>query len=186
MDTDSTALVVVDVQNGFVNERSRHIVPVIAQLVDRWSSIGGAVVFTRYLNYSGSMYEQLMHWSRLQQSPEIDIVPELAERAKKGTAVIDKTGYTLFNSEGAELVQERAWKNMAFCGIATESCVLKSAVDAFERNITPWILVDACASHAGDTAHQAGLLVAGRFIGGGQLIPSQQLVDPQPLSRAIA
>ena len=36
MDPDKTALVVVDVQNGFVTDNSRHVVPVIADLVDRW------------------------------------------------------------------------------------------------------------------------------------------------------
>jgi nicotinamidase-related amidase len=36
VDPDKTALVVIDVQNGFVTDNSRHVVPVIADLVDRW------------------------------------------------------------------------------------------------------------------------------------------------------
>jgi nicotinamidase-related amidase len=31
----------------------------------------------------------------------------------------------------------------ASCSIDTDICVLKTAVDAFERNFTPWILKDA-------------------------------------------
>ena len=48
--------------------------------------------------------------------------------------------------------------------------MLKGAVDAFERNLTPWLIQDASASHAGVDAHFAGILVARRFIGPGQII----------------
>jgi nicotinamidase-related amidase len=61
------------------------------------------------------------------------------------------------------------------CGIAIESCVCKTAVDAFERNLTPWVLVDACASHAGTMTHEAGLVVTSRFIGKRQLISTSDL-----------
>ncbi len=54
---------------------------------------------------------------------------------------------------------------------------MKSAVDAFELGHAPWIITDASASHAGDEVHRAGLLVAGRFIGSGQLITSQKAVE---------
>ena len=62
------------------------------------------------------------------------------------------------------------------CGIATESCVCKTAADAFERNLTPWVVTDACASHAGQEAHDAGLLVTGRFVGHKQLITTAELL----------
>ena len=42
MEPDKTVLVVVDVQNGFVGSRSRHIVPVIVDLVHRWQACGGS------------------------------------------------------------------------------------------------------------------------------------------------
>lgn len=53
-------LVVVDVQNGFVTEHSEHVVPVIEQLVREWLDRGRDVVFTRYLNYDDSPFEQIM------------------------------------------------------------------------------------------------------------------------------
>lgn len=169
MTLDSAVLVVVDVQRGFVSDHSRHVVPVIADLADRWQRSGGDVVFTRYINYPGSPFERLIHWSRLQSSPEIDLMPELVPIAKHAT-VIDKGIYSLFSEEGSAAVKAKGWNELFICGIATESCVLKTAVDAFERDLTPWIIEDACASHAGQFAHDAGLLVASRFIGKRQII----------------
>lgn len=165
----SSVLVVVDVQNGFIRPPSAPIVSVIADLVTRWQHASGEVVFTRYINYPGSPFERLIHWEKLQHSPEIDIVPELAPLAE-GSIVLDKTIYSLFSTEGIQLVQEKGWRDIYICGIATESCVLKTAVDAFELDLTPWVLADASASHAGQEAHDAGMLVIRRFIGLDQII----------------
>lgn len=176
MDLDRTALVVVDVQNGFVTDNSRPVVPIIADLVARWTAAGRPVVFTRYLNHPESMFHTLMQWKKLTDSPDTDIVDELQDAASRAP-VIDKDGYTLFNDEGRALVKERGWTDLVFCGIDTESCVLKSAVDAFEAGIRPWILTDASASHSDQAGHDAGLLVARRFIGPAQLISSAELAD---------
>jgi hypothetical protein len=38
------------------------------------------------------------------------------------------------------------------------------------NRLTPWIVQDASASHAGPAAHSAGITVAARFIGPNQII----------------
>jgi len=178
---DNAVLVVIDMQNGFVNERSQPVVPVVAELVDLWARSGRPMLFTRYLNYPGSPFERLIHWTRLSSPPETDIVPALSKAASQST-VIDKNGYTLFSEEGRSVVERAGWTDLVFCGIATESCVLKSAVDAFEAGLTPWVLSDASASHAGGKVHEAGLLVIGRFIGPNQIITVADLTERTALS----
>lgn len=168
---DRSVLVVVDVQNGFIREQSAHVVPVIRNLVAGWQAAGGDTVFTRYLNYPGSPFERLIGWSELMTSPQIEIVDELQPYAKKATALIDKYVYGLFaDGAGAALVKEQGWTDIYVCGIATESCVLATALGAFEADLTPWLIEDASASHAGQHVHDAGVLVTRRFIGEGQII----------------
>lgn len=176
MDIDRAILVVVDMQEGFVRNESRHVVPRVTELIARWDSAGGSIVFTRFFNYAGSPFERLIGWKRMCEAPETDLVPELAPHLK-GHPIVDKTIYSLFEEKGARLVAERDRKDLVICGIATESCVCKTAVDAFERDLTPWVVTDACASHAGQEAHDAGLLVTSRFIGRNQLITSSEVVD---------
>src|SRR4051794_32046963 len=170
MFNNSAVLVVIDAQNGFITEYSKPAIPLIAELVNRWQTAGGDVVFTRYHNYAGSPYERLIRWSKLKGSPETDIVPELLPLADKATAIVDKTIYSFFNEEGDSLVREHGWTDLYVCGLDTESCVLKTVVDAFERDLTPRLIADASASHAGPAAHGAGILVASRFIGPDQVI----------------
>jgi len=166
MTADRPVLVVTDVENGFVREQSAHVVPIIVDLVRRWQGAGGDTLFTRYLNYPGSPFERFFGWRRLQSPPETDIVSELQPYIERGV-VLDKAIYSPFTADGVRLFEQRDWNNFYFCGIATESCVLKGAVDAFERGYTPWLIPHASASHAGPEAHCAGLLVARRFIGPG-------------------
>jgi nicotinamidase-related amidase len=163
-------LVVVDVQNGFITNHSKPVVPVIVDLVRRWQESHGDVVFTRYLNYPGSPFERLMGWTKIADGPEAELVAELTPYVGPHTPIIDKHIYSLFTSEGTRLINERGWTDLYLCGIDTDVCVLKTAADAFERDLTPWILKDACASHAGPEAHNAGLLIARRFIGANQII----------------
>jgi nicotinamidase-related amidase len=170
-------LVVVDVQNGFVTEHSRPVLPVIVDLVRRWQTARGDVVFSRYLNYADSPFERLIGWTKMTDGPETELVTELAPYIGPHTPVIDKYIYTLFTPEGTNLVDERGWTDLYVCGIDTEICVLKTAVDAFERDLTPWILKDACASHSGSETHAAGLLIAGKFIGTNQIIRTKSLPE---------
>lgn len=95
--------------------------------------------------------------------------------AARATATVDKPGYTLFTDHGTQVIADGGWSDLVFCGLTTESCVCKSAVDAFERDFTPWVVTDACGSHGGVEAHEAGLLVLRRFIGQGQMIASTDL-----------
>ncbi|MFB6893182.1 isochorismatase family cysteine hydrolase [Kitasatospora sp. NPDC056327] len=169
------ALIVVDLQNGFVNRHSRHVVPAVGALVDRWSAGGRPVVFTRYVNTEGSPFERLLDWRRLRGAPETDLVDAVRTRAARARAVVEKHTYTWFTPETEALTAAERWTDLVFCGVATDSCVLKSAADAFERGFTPWIVTDACASEAGPEVHDAGLRVARRLIGARWLVTTEEL-----------
>jgi len=186
MHQGDSVLAVIDVQNGFVSAASAHIVPRVVDLVERWSAAGLPYVMTRFVNSPGSAYERLIGWTQVQSSPQIDLVDELAPYVASATAVLDKPGYTMFTDEGAALVNANGWKHIVIAGIATESCVMKTAVDAFELDLTPWVVKDAVYSDAGEEAHEAGLLVAGRFIGRNQLVEADEILDLQTRRSLLA
>lgn len=171
------ALVVIDMQNGFLNDHTRHVLPTIEELATAWGQAGLPVVFTRYHNYPGSPYERHLGWSRLQEPPETEIAAELAGPVRKCRAVIDKKTYSFLTPEVEALAASEGWTDLVLCGIATDCCVLKSAVDAFERGFAPWIVTDACASDGGTPAHDAGLLVAARAIGEKRLVTGVEVLQ---------
>ncbi len=168
-----SVLVVIDMQNGFLGSRSNHIIPNVVQLIEECKKRGVPIVFTRFHNLEHSPYEELIGWTRLRTAPETDLTAELVPFAQ---TVIDKEIYSSFIPEFNDLVAENHWNTFILCGVATESCVMKTAVDAFEKRLTPLVVSDACASHAGEEVHTAGLMILGRFIGKDQLVTTNQLL----------
>lgn len=179
----SDMVIVIDVQNGFVNAKAEHVVKPIASFLERWlkEDDDRLAVFTRFHNPPGSKWEQLIHWDRLRMSPEVDLVADMQRLIDDGTysrniVVADKETYTSLTPQVRDLIRKRDVKRLYLCGIATDGCVLKTAIDAFEEgDLVPVILTDLCASHAGPAIHDAGLLLAGRFIGSDQLLTAADI-----------
>ena len=165
-----TLLLVVDVQNGFVNEHTRHVIEPVNGLIHAFADRGAPVAFTRFVNVKGGGHERWIGWRRFMEEPENALHDALET---DDHPVFVKHGYTAFTPEFEGYIDGLGIERLVICGIATDGCVLKTAVDAFERNIEPVVVTDACASHAGEAVHEAGLLLLGRFIGKGQLKDSR-------------
>ena len=154
-------LIVTDVQKGFINRWTEHIPARIAELIRKAQF--DDQLFTKFLNEPESPFERILGWDRLKDSPETDLVPELQEFARK---VFVKTGYSAFQAQGfEEYLRVNKLKDLYIVGIDTDVCVLKTAVDAFEKGFHPRVLTDYCASSRGLKMHKAGLSVLKRFIG---------------------
>ncbi len=164
---EKPVLLVIDMQNGFLGEKSRHVISNVVTLATECQRRSIPIVFTRFHNREGSPYESLIGWRRLRSEEETNITAELSTFSGK---IIDKDFYSAFTDDFVQLLKENGWTTLILCGVATESCVMKTAVDAFERNLTPVVISDASASHAGLDVHNAGLMILGRFIGKDQLV----------------
>ncbi len=159
-------LLVVDVQNGFVNEFTDAIPGRIRTLIERGRF--DSVLFTRFLNTPESPYRRLLDWHGCAEPPDTDIAPELADLVRPGCAYA-KPGFTGIPVGLAARLREESPEEVIVVGIDTDMCVLKVALDLFDLNIEPLVYVDCCASTAGLQAHLAGLAVLARNIGANQL-----------------
>jgi nicotinamidase-related amidase len=174
IDKNKVVLLVVDMQNGFLGRRAQSVIASVEKLVKEFEKRGLPIVFTRFYNEQHSQYERLIGWTRLRETPETDLHPDLQAYAKN---IVDKTIYSAFTPEFISMVESHDWQQVVICGVATDGCVLKSAVDAFERDLVPFVVEDACASHAGEDVHNAGLMLLSRFIGKNQVITVADLLD---------
>ena len=165
-DAAPRALIVVDVQQGFINDFTRHVPERVARLVRR----GGfdPVLFTRFVNTPESPYHTLLDWHECEHEPDTSLVPELVEFLRPGCD-FPKFGVAGMPETLANCLRERKIESAALVGIDTDMCVLKVAMDAFDMGIKPTILVDCCASTGGLQAHLAGLAILSRNIGPFQL-----------------
>ena len=166
-------LVVIDVQNGFVNERTRSALPFASKLIEHWQAKRWPVVFTRFHNAEGSGYERWLAWTGLRAHDQTALHDSVAAYAD---SVVDKTIYTAFTSEGDDALGVHPGDTLVICGIDTDSCVLKTALDAFERDVRPVIAIDACATDGGAVAQQAARLVLERTVGSDQVMATADVL----------
>ena len=178
IDIKNAALVVIDVQNTFVKDPTRHVVPVIKGLVEAWQKAGLPVVFTRVFHPKGGATEAFTagygfpNWGFGEEGPTA-IVPELAPMAQ---TVFKKETYGSLTLELQALIRQQGWTSLFFCGIATNRCVLKTAIDAFDLRLHPYIIQDACAPLGGAEQQQAALQAFDGFVGPENILDSAQVL----------
>lgn len=157
------ALLIVDVQKGFVNDKTKHIPPLVEKLQYSYD----LVIATRFINLPNSPYRKLIKWNHL--SPDTDEI-ELAFKPKDDMIILDKYIYSCINDSFVNMLEENEIDAVDICGIDTDICVTKCAVDLFERNIIPYVLKDYCATHAEADVQASALIILARYIGSSQII----------------
>lgn len=162
----SNALVIVDVQNGFINKYTEHIPSRVVTLIEQGNY--DPILFTRFINSDDGPYPRFMDWHDCAEPPETDLADVLRPFATDETT-FDKHGYAGIPASLADYLNERGIDRATVVGIDTDMCVLKVAMDIFDLNIEPILLIDCCASTAGLQSHLAGLAVLARNIGADQL-----------------
>ncbi len=162
----SDPLLVVDVQQCFLNEFTQHLPERIATLIRRGNH--GPLLFTRFVNVEGSPFRQLLGWNECMEPPGTELAPELLPFAADHH-VFSKPGLAGLPDPLIEHIRNEGYERIAVVGIDTDMCVLKVALDLFDLNIAPLVYTDCCASTAGLQSHLAGLAVLARNIGADHL-----------------
>ncbi|MEH1791981.1 isochorismatase family cysteine hydrolase [Nostoc sp.] len=171
-------LFIIDIQNGFITENTSHVPQRVKSLLEQ--NIFEHVIFTKFINTTNSPYVKYLNWHDLMSPAEQKIVDQLEVFAQ---VVFDKTIYTACNEETLNFLNKNDIQKVFICGLDTDSCVLKTAVDFFENNIKPYILEYYSASTGGDKIHQAGLLVLSQMIGVNNILTEP--LDRQNLNKYL-
>jgi nicotinamidase-related amidase len=155
-DPDSTAVVVVDVQNGFCHPDGSLYAPAseaaiepITTLLGRAREAGVQVVYTRDVHppeqfEEAHYYDEFERWGEhvLEGSWEAEIVDELDVR--EPDHVVEKHTYDAFQeTEMDGWLSARGIDDLLFCGTLANVCVLHTAGSAGLRDYRPVLVDDA-------------------------------------------
>lgn len=153
-------LVIIDVQKGFLNNNTKDIPKKIMELVNKKKFDN--IVATKFQNINGGPFVNLMKWNKMLDNKS----QELDENIKKTVdKVFVKNVYSCFTTDFLSFIEKKKIDKLYFVGIDTEGCVLKSAIDCFERNIKLEVLINYCASTSGILFHNAGITVMEKTLG---------------------
>ncbi|MGQ9627353.1 MAG: cysteine hydrolase family protein [Anaerolineae bacterium] len=150
----SNAVLVIDMQRGFLEEgyalycgpQAREVIPKVRALVERELTSGSALFFTADTHDPDDKEFQMFPAHCVRGTKEVEIIPELADLAEKGT-LIPKRRYSAFFETELEgrLVALRPGK-LIFCGVCTDICVMHSVADARNRDFLVEVYADCVAS----------------------------------------
>jgi nicotinamidase-related amidase len=167
---DSTALVVVDMQNDFVRTGAplevpdaRATIPAQRRLLEAFRAAGRAVVFTRFL--AGPKRTLMWNWSPVIAPPtcgcwpgfrrsygdangELDCTAVIDELAPlPGEPQIEKYGYSGFHRTNlTDVLRAREADTVVITGTVTQICVEDTARGAFHEGFRTVVVADAVSS----------------------------------------
>jgi len=164
-DQKPKVLIVVDAQKGFVTASSEGVLPRLEALQARFDR----VILTKFQNPDPSPFRRILDYCKL--APESEDTA-LAISPRHDAVVVSRALYTCITAELLGILSEWGVREVHVAGIATEACVLKTALDLFEADIRPIVIADACASDKNDRFHTMALELITSLIGGDNVINS--------------
>ena len=152
-----SVLVVIDVQNYFVNAHTKNLPKKIGNYLHKNKHKFDYIIFTKFVNKQDSNFVRLLDWRKMFKSPQIDIHDSLRQSANNDN-VFAKASYSAFKSKNfVNFLNRNKINELYICGADTESCVLATALDAFDLGYKVKVLKNLCGSHHGKIFHKMGV-----------------------------
>ncbi|MFC7239470.1 cysteine hydrolase family protein [Saliphagus sp. GCM10025317] len=169
LEPNTTAVVVVDMQNGFCHPDgalyapgSESVIEPIATLVERAREAGSRIVYTRDVHPpeqfdDNHYYDEFDRWGEhvLEGSWEAELVDELDVRDED--LVVEKHTYDAFHETQLDgWLSARGIKDLVICGTLANVCVLHTGGSAGLRDYRP-LMVSDCIGALEDDHHEYAL-----------------------------
>ena len=155
---NNTLLLVIDVQNNFINENTQFLIDKIDKLINE--NKFNYIAFTKFINHKNSPFYKALNYkgcvSRLDRDIPLDT---------KDYKIFEKETYTAVNNELEEYLKNNEINTIYLCGIDTEACVMKTALDLFEKGYDVKVLKDYSMSHNGTEYHNFAINMLEKMIG---------------------
>ena len=163
----NSALLVIDMQNFFVDTRSEGLGPIsptvlanTRRLIDAFRKAKRPVIFTRHVHREDGSDAGILGWwwpdMIVEGSEESEIHEDVAPRP--GEKIIFKHRYSAFYNTDLEiLLRCQKIEDVVICGVMTNLCCESTARAAYFRDFRVFFLADATGT-AYREMHQATLL----------------------------
>lgn len=151
-------LLIIDVQKNFINDNTKKIPNKITNLINK--NHFDYIAFTKFINDEISNFYKILNYKGCINENDRKIVLDT-----QNNKVFTKRIYTAVNDEFKTYIKENEIEKVYLCGIDTDACVLKTAIDLFENNIDVKVIENCCMSHSGKKYHNYAIKILKKLIG---------------------
>ena len=139
------ALLIVDVQNYFINKYTQKIPNLIKTLIEENSF--KTIIFSQFINTPDSLFVTEQDFTGCLKSPYIDIVDELKPWLKKDN-LFTKCAYSVFtNPKFNKYLKKNKLEELVIVGLDTDFCVLADCFNAFDKGYKISVVSNCTASY---------------------------------------
>lgn len=131
-------LLIIDMQEGFRCIESESILPNILKLTKTFK---GKIIFSKFINQQNSLFEKQLNWTKLQNKKDQQLFTELKDN---DNTIIEHNTYTVLNNTLKQFLINNNITKVYLCGIYTDICIIKTAMDLFDNNIEVFIIKNSC------------------------------------------
>ncbi|MBA4385945.1 MAG: hypothetical protein C0410_14495 [Anaerolinea sp.] len=161
---EHSALLVLDMQEYFLNDKShafvpsaKAILPKVNTLINAYSRSNLPVILTQHINTPQDAGLMAVWWREI-LSADMDMSRIDPRIDRRDGIVISKTRYDAFiNSPLEEVLHDKKIKQLVICGVMTHLCCETTARSAFMRDYEVFFTIDGTATY-NEAFHNAALL----------------------------
>lgn len=154
-------ILLVDIQEGYMNERLRGLPKDIAKHVKNYDY--DLVIATRFINKNDTLHKADIHIKSMtvfsSQAKLVEPIEEITD------FVLMKSTYTSITKDVIKLLEKNKVEQVYIAGLNTETSVLATAFDLFDKGIKPVILSHLCNTVNGEEMNKAALNILRKAVG---------------------
>lgn len=162
-------LLIIDMQEGFRYQESEAILPNLLKLK---RSFNGKIVFPKFVDNEGSLFEKQLSWTKFQSEENKKLFSEL--QASNNTE-FEHEGYTILNDNLVKFIGKNKITKVYLSGIYTDVCIIKAAMDLFDKGIETFVIKDACNSLHGEKIHDSAIESLKHILGKKQILSTDDV-----------
>ncbi|MHA1345809.1 MAG: isochorismatase family protein [Candidatus Heimdallarchaeaceae archaeon] len=175
------ALLVLDMQDYFLNKESHAFVPSSLSIINSIQEIsktiqemGNKVIFSRHLDAENKS-STMNRWWKDNIKPDSDLSKITNLLNKQSIEVIEKNQYSAFyETELENILKDNEIEQVIITGVMTHLCCETTARDAFMRGFEVFFVVDATATYS-EELHLGTLRAISH--GYGTCISSEEIIN---------
>lgn len=165
------ALVVIDMQEGFINNNTRNLVGRMNKFIDEHKNGFEVIIATQYVNHEKTPCYIFEGWKDcMKGTKEANVIDSVLHRVD---CVIEKDVYSCWNDKLVDILRKHNTDKVYFIGVNTGCCVLHSAFDAYNDLQDCAVIEDLCGSTSGLNSHRAAIQVLRECITEQRVIKSE-------------
>lgn len=154
-------ILLVDIQEGYMNDQLRGLPKDIEKHVNNYDY--DLVIATRFINKNNSLHNVDIHIKSMTVfSSKAKLVEPIEQIAD---IILMKSTYTSITDDVKKLLDKNKVKQVYIAGLNTETSILATAFDLFDKGIKPIVLSHLCNTVNGEEMNKAALNILRKAVG---------------------